>query len=70
MGNITYISTEGIEFDEVDTMNCIRWKVADLKQEGYSNEDIEEFILSDDSLEGDVNRLIRFLEKTLEEYKQ
>lgn len=69
MEDFIYISTEGIEFDEVDTMNYIRWKVADLKQEGYSDEDIEEFILSDDSLEGDMNRLIRFLEKTLEEYK-
>lgn len=69
MEDFTYISTEGIEFDEVDTMNYIRWKVADLKQEGYSDKDIEEFILSDDSLEGDINRLIRFLEKTLEEYK-
>lgn len=69
MEDFTYISTEGIEFDEVDTMNYIRWKVADIKQEGYSNEDVEEFILSDDSLEGDMNRLIRFLEKTLEEYK-
>lgn len=69
MEDFTYISIEGIEFDEVDTMNYIRWKVADLKQEGYSDEDIEEFILSDDSLEGDMDRLIRFLEKTLEEYE-
>lgn len=52
MEDFTYISTEGIEFDEVDTMNYIRWKVADIKQEGYSNEDVEEFILSDDSLKG------------------
>ena len=44
MEDFTYISTEGVEFDEVDVMNYIRWKVADLKREKYSDGDIKEFI--------------------------
>ncbi len=69
MEDFTYISAEGIEFDEVDVMNYIRWKIADLKQEEYSDRGIEEFVLSDDSLGGDMSKLIKFLEKTLEEHK-
>ena len=69
MEDFTYISTEGVEFDEVDVMNYIRWKVADLKREKYSDGDIKEFILSDDSLEGNMSKLIKFLEKMLEEHK-
>ena len=41
MEDFTYISTEGVEFDEVDVMNYIRWKVADLKREKYSDGDIK-----------------------------
>lgn len=69
MENFNYIITEGILLDEVDTMSYIRWEVVDLKQEVYSDNGIEGFILSDDSLEWDMDRSIRFLEKTLEEYK-
>lgn len=69
MENFNYIITEGILLDEIDTMSYIRWEVVDLKQEVYSDNGIEGFILSDDSLEWDMDRSIRFLEKTLEEYK-
>ncbi len=69
MEDFNYISDEGIQLDEVDTMNYIRLKVDDLKKEGQSNEYIEEFILSDDSLVGDSERMIKFLEKILQEYK-
>ncbi|HBO26124.1 hypothetical protein [Culturomica sp.] len=69
MEDFNYISDEGIQLDEVDTMNYIRLKVDDLKKEGQSNEYIEEFILSDDSLVGDSERMIKFFEKILQEYK-
>lgn len=69
MEDFNYISDEGIQLDEVDTMNYIRLKIDDLKKEGQSNEYIEEFILSDDSLVGDSERMIKFLEKILQEYK-
>lgn len=42
MEDFNYISDEGIQLDEVDTMNYIRLKVDDLKKEGQSNEYIED----------------------------
>lgn len=69
MEDFNYISDEGIQLDEVDTMNYIRLKIDDLKKEGQSNEYIEEFILADDSLLGNSERMIKFLEKILQEYK-
>ncbi len=59
------ISSEGIILDEFNTTNYIRWKVNDLKEEGYSSESIMEFILADDSFEGDEEKLVEFLKKLL-----
>ncbi|WP_302303940.1 hypothetical protein [Culturomica massiliensis] len=61
MNCFSYVSDEGIQLDEVDTMNYIRLKVNDLRKEGRSDEFIIEFVLSDHSLEGDMERIVRFL---------
>jgi len=37
------ISEEGHVFSEEDALEYIKWKVNDLKQQGYSDEDILRF---------------------------
>ncbi len=67
MKNFNYLSTEGILLDEVDTINYIVWKIICLQSNGYSEEFIREFILSDERVVGDIKELERFLNQVLKE---
>lgn len=69
MEKISYVSMENITFDQVDTVIYVIWKVQSLKDEGYPNDFVIEFIESDDDLTWDRRELRGFLEKTLNNYK-
>lgn len=38
-----YKSSEGVYFDEYDSLNYIRWKVKDLREQGLSDKQIKLF---------------------------
>lgn len=65
MENFNYITTEGILLDEVDTINYIVWKIKNLESNDYSEEFIRSFILSDESIVGDIKELERFVNLVL-----
>lgn len=65
MKNFNYLSTEGVLLDEVNTINYIVWKIKDLELNGYSKEFVRNFILSDESIVGDIKELERFVNLVL-----
>lgn len=65
MDDISYNSTENNVFDEDDTIMYVAWKVQDLKEQGYSDKDVMEFMNNDDNLMGDGERVERFLRRYL-----
>lgn len=67
MKKINYLSTEGILLDEIDAINYIVWKIMSLKSDGCSEEFICNFILSDESIVGDIKELEQFVNRVLKE---
>lgn len=67
MKNFNYLSTEGILLDEIDTVSYIVWKIMYLKSNSYSEEFIRSFILSDESIVGDIKELEQFVNLVLKE---
>lgn len=65
MNGFMYVSTEGVLLDDTDTIDYVKWKIRELKMEGYSDENIENFILSDDCLLGNSEQLLKFIVEIL-----
>lgn len=67
MRNFNYLSTEGVLLDEIDTISYIVWEIMSLKSNGYTEEFIRNFILSDESIVGDIKELEQFVNLVLKE---
>lgn len=66
MGSFFYNGDDNSQLDEQDVIMYIIWKSRELRKEGYDDDGIGDYFLSDDDLGGDRVRLIAFIKRCLE----